>query len=381
MTKTSENGLLFQDYFRYHGDNFILPKQIRNPFTNHDLNAASILEIGCGSGRLLPNFYELLPQNGMLVGLDISPEQIVLARKHIKILEGFPESTINLQPKEVVGLVRALEYFDLHYLDWLDRGDLNCLELRFLDNPPYMNPEPSAIHLNPGDTQKVEAIRRGFYKANRRFNFSRLELLVGDAKALPFPDGSFDTVVMNDVLLYFPPEEAKTVLDQAQRVAKKDLLFTTYPTREETLGRGFYYCLSDRYIAILLGFLPFYYPKPAQRSVAEFAGVPDFDGAINLDEPKSGSSRKRYADQYQRAIDNLKLRLHHEIPIGAIRRFSNAIRSDTEEWLWRNFLDRGDTFYLYNPNDITKMIGACDVSSGHTGAMMDAARFVFHKKK
>ena len=398
MIETSENLLLFQDYLRYCGDKRILLGQVRNPFMNRDLNPASILEIGCGSGRLLPNLYELLPRDGVLVGLDVAPEQIALAREHMRILNGFPESTVMLKPMEVVGLARALEYFDLSYVDWLNREHLDWLELRSVENPPYMDSKPDATHLeyqllHVGRIQKVEAVRSGFHKVNKRFNFSGLELLVGDAKALPFPDDSFDTVVMNDVLLYFPPDKAKTVLDEAQRVAKKDLLFSTYPTCENSRSFGYHYCLSHHFVYFLLNY--FHNGTPSiKRVVAEFAKLPDFDTyALPLDfqRIKDTEEGKAMLEQYEEkenfAIKSLERKLHRTIPIGTIREIVTMMYENDPKTklnvMWRYFLEQGDAFYLYDEEDIFQMIGECGVTEegSNTAAMFQAGRLLFHKIK
>lgn len=47
---------------------------------------------------------------------------------------------------------------------------------------------------------------------------------LGDARKLPFPDESFDTVYAKDLFIHLPPGEWRTVLAEMARVAKRQVL-------------------------------------------------------------------------------------------------------------------------------------------------------------
>lgn len=58
--------------------------------------------------------------------------------------------------------------------------------------------------------------------ARQRFGRSgRLTFVVGDARALPFPDGSFDAVVCALALHHFEPDDARMMLRELRRVARR----------------------------------------------------------------------------------------------------------------------------------------------------------------
>jgi len=56
--------------------------------------------------------------------------------------------------------------------------------------------------------------------------------VIGDARALPFKDKSFDTVVMTEVIEHIPPEDRDRVIQELQRVARKIIIISA-PSREE----------------------------------------------------------------------------------------------------------------------------------------------------
>lgn len=71
-----------------------------------------------------------------------------------------------------------------------------------------------------------------------RQRYPSIEFRQGDAEALPFPQGSFDAVVMNFGILHFPNPD--TAIREAFRVLRSGgrLAFTAWAVPEETVGFG-----------------------------------------------------------------------------------------------------------------------------------------------
>ncbi len=58
---------------RYYGCGLIIPEQ---------LNGLSVLDLGCGAGRDVYALSALVGESGRVVGIDMTPEQLEIARKH-----------------------------------------------------------------------------------------------------------------------------------------------------------------------------------------------------------------------------------------------------------------------------------------------------------
>lgn len=71
--------------------------------------------------------------------------------------------------------------------------------------------------------------------------YLHVPLVHGDAKHLPFRDGSFDTVYIKDVLEHVGPDAYKTIISEMWRVAKMQVLIAFFggidrPTSEFKIG-------------------------------------------------------------------------------------------------------------------------------------------------
>ena len=71
---------------------------------------------------------------------------------------------------------------------------------------------------------------------------------VGDARNLPFPDGSFDTVYAKDLFIHLPPNMWRQVLKEMARVARKQVLILDDAWYGRTL-----YLLREKYHALVKG--------------------------------------------------------------------------------------------------------------------------------
>jgi SAM-dependent methyltransferase len=94
----------------------------------------------------------------------------------------------------------------------------------------YANPEGERVYVAGVDAfaPHVESLRReGIYD----------EVAVGDARALPFPDQSFDSAVACEVLEHLPAGDGPRLIAELRRVARKCFVVTT-PTFPCLRGGG-----------------------------------------------------------------------------------------------------------------------------------------------
>jgi len=68
-------------------------------------------------------------------------------------------------------------------------------------------------------------ITKKFVESARK-RYPGVDARVGDALALPFPDGSFDAVYSKDTITYFPPPLWRKGVDEVWRVARRLVLFS-----------------------------------------------------------------------------------------------------------------------------------------------------------
>lgn len=69
--------------------------------------------------------------------------------------------------------------------------------------------------------------------------------MVANALKLPFPDGSFDSVICKDLLLHLPPNIWRTVLSEMVRVAKKQVV-----TLDDAWQQGTVYMIREKYATL-----------------------------------------------------------------------------------------------------------------------------------
>jgi SAM-dependent methyltransferase len=102
------------------------------------------------------------------------------------------------------------------FLDWLDlpKG-LQCLDVG-CGNGAFT--EVLAAQVTPSELTGVDPSKEQIAFAKIREGARRAHFRVGDAQALPFPDGSFDVVIMA-LVISFVPDPAKAVAEMA-RVAR-----------------------------------------------------------------------------------------------------------------------------------------------------------------
>ncbi len=88
---------------RYYGCGLVCPEQ---------LSAASVLDLGCGSGRDVFTLAQLVGESGEVVGVDMTPEQLAIANQHIDY------------HREKFGFNKANTRFQAGYIEKLNELDL-----------------------------------------------------------------------------------------------------------------------------------------------------------------------------------------------------------------------------------------------------------------
>ena len=83
-----------------------------SPIPNADLTGATVLDVGCGTGRDVYLAAALVGPKGRVVGIDLTPEQLDIARKHRRYHAetfGWPEENVRLVEGDVLDVPKDLE--------------------------------------------------------------------------------------------------------------------------------------------------------------------------------------------------------------------------------------------------------------------------------
>ncbi|MEU8609076.1 class I SAM-dependent methyltransferase [Actinoplanes sp. NPDC048791] len=106
--------------------------------------------------------------------------------------------------------------------------DLGCGAGRHAFEMYRRGAKVTAVDLNPADIAQVKDMFAAMDAAGETGAAGTAIALRGDARRLPFPDGSFDVVVLSEVLEHIPDDRA--VIAEAQRVlAPGGMLAVTVP--------------------------------------------------------------------------------------------------------------------------------------------------------
>ena len=175
----------------------------------------------------------------------------------VNLLENYPKAKRNLQERQEVKNPEIREIARRFGKDFFD-GDRMYGYGGYSYNPRFWQPVVPAFEKRFGLTSKSRVLDVGCAKGFMLHDFAQLipgitlrgidiseyaiqnviedmkpYVQVANAKALPFPDRSFDLVISINTIHNLPLEECKQALKEIQRVARKNSFITVDAYRDK----------------------------------------------------------------------------------------------------------------------------------------------------
>jgi SAM-dependent methyltransferase len=174
-------------------------RHILRLLTRNRIQPKSIGEVGCGAGEILRRLYDALPEDVELVGYEISPEALEMARTRAADRLRFElsaENNENVGPHDLLLIIDVVEHVEDYYgflRSLKDKSDYKILHIPLelsaqvvLRGRPLLRSRQQIghIHYFTRDTALAALRETGYQVLDSTYTAGSLELAPGSRKAV-----------------------------------------------------------------------------------------------------------------------------------------------------------------------------------------------------